>query len=175
MDLFQAIEARSSYRGMYKSDPVPREDMNKIMQAGLDAPSGCNMQTTSLIGVDDPALIEALGAALAKPNFGSAPAAIAVVTQHIISYGDTCFSVQDYAAAIENMLLAVVALGYASCWVEGYVVNHREVCERMSSILGLPEGHHLVAYLPIGRPAEEDKRATKKAFAERTHFNGFGK
>ena len=28
--------------------PIPKEDLIKIMQAGLEAPSGCNKQTTSL-------------------------------------------------------------------------------------------------------------------------------
>ena len=33
---------------------------------------------------------------------------------------------EDAAAAIENMLLSVVALGYASLWVEGYVLNQED-------------------------------------------------
>lgn len=44
---------RSSYRGRYDSIPVPREDLRKILEAGLAAPSGCNKQTTSLIAIDD--------------------------------------------------------------------------------------------------------------------------
>ena len=52
MNVFEAINKRHSYRGKYKPDPIPREDLIKIMQAGLDAPSGCNKQTTSLIAVD---------------------------------------------------------------------------------------------------------------------------
>ena len=37
MDLFEAIEKRSSYRLEYKVSAVPRDDLRKIMQAGLDA------------------------------------------------------------------------------------------------------------------------------------------
>ena len=48
MELFEAINNRHSYRGKYKDTPVPREDLKRIMQAGLDAPSGCNKQTTIL-------------------------------------------------------------------------------------------------------------------------------
>lgn len=54
MNTLETIRNRHSYRGKYKSTPVPREDLITIMQAGLDAPSGCNKQTTSLIAVDDP-------------------------------------------------------------------------------------------------------------------------
>ena len=44
----EVISARRSYRGKYLPDPVPREDLQRILQSGLDAPSGCNRQTTSL-------------------------------------------------------------------------------------------------------------------------------
>ena len=47
MNVLEAINKRHSYRGKFKADLVPREDIIKIMQAGLDAPSGCNKQTTN--------------------------------------------------------------------------------------------------------------------------------
>ena len=58
MNVLEAISKRHSYRGKFKSDPIPKEDLIKIMQAGLEAPSGCNKQTTSLIAVDDPYLLQ---------------------------------------------------------------------------------------------------------------------
>ena len=53
----ETILARSSYRGEYQNIPVPREDLIAIMEAGLAAPSGCNQQTTSIIAIDDPAVL----------------------------------------------------------------------------------------------------------------------
>ena len=85
MKLFEAIQTRRSYRGMYQPTPVPREDLKKIMQAALDAPSGCNKQTTSVIAVDDPALIKQLGDMLERADFASAPAAICILTEKIIA------------------------------------------------------------------------------------------
>lgn len=173
MDLFEAIAARHSYRGMYQEIPVPREHLKAIMKTGLAAPSGCNKQTTSLIGVDDPTLLAELGAMLDKPHFASAPAAIVVATQYIKAYGETCFSLQDYSAAIENMLLAITALGYASCWVEGYVTGESGIAAKMEATLRLPEGYHVVAYLPLGLPTDEKKRPAFKAFEARAWFNGY--
>jgi nitroreductase len=49
---------RRSYRGKYKNQPVPREDLQKILEAGLAAPSGCYKQTTSLICVDDAEILK---------------------------------------------------------------------------------------------------------------------
>ena len=60
MELKEAINARFSYRGNYAQKPVPREHLREIMEAGLAAPSGCNKQTVSLIGVDDAELLQKL-------------------------------------------------------------------------------------------------------------------
>lgn len=54
MDLFEAVARRHSYRGPYTDQPVPREDLRKIVQAGIQAPSGRNEQTTSFVIIDDP-------------------------------------------------------------------------------------------------------------------------
>jgi len=175
MDAMQTIFERYSYRGTYKQAPVPREDLKLIMDAGLAAPSGCNTQTTSLIGLDDAELIKKVAAPMGKENFASAPAAICVLTQHIPGYADVYFDLQDYAAAIENMLLAITALGYASCWVEGYITASDRINDAMAKVLGVPDGYTIVAYLPVGIPAEDGPRASKKPFDERAWFNGFGK
>ena len=53
MDIINAILTRSSYRGKYMDTIVPRNDLKKIMEVGLAAPSGCNKQTTSLIAIDE--------------------------------------------------------------------------------------------------------------------------
>ena len=54
MDLFDAIAQRYTYRGSFTPAPVPRDDLVKIVQAGIQAPSGKNEQTTSFVIVDDP-------------------------------------------------------------------------------------------------------------------------
>ena len=173
MDMMKTILERHSYRGKYLPVPVPREDLQAIMEAGLAAPSGCNMQTTHVVGIDDPELIGKLGGMLRKPNFATAPAAVIVFAREEKSYGGVSYHVQDYAAAIENMLLAVTALGYASCWVEGYVTGYPEVAKAMAAELNAPEGYDAVAYLPVGIPADGLRRVQKKDFAERAGFNGF--
>ncbi len=174
MNTLKTIENRHSYRGAYKEDPVPREDLRAIMQAGLEAPSGCNKQTTSLIAVDDPEVLGKLHAVCNPPIGKTAPAMICVLTQRIVAYRDRCFAVQDYSAAIENMLLAAVALGYQSCWYEGHVTDRDRIGYQMAQILGVPEDYELVCVLPIGIAAEPVRGPQKKAFDERAWFNVFG-
>ena len=173
MNAIEAILARRSYRGRYLPDPVPREDLTRILQAGLAAPSGCNKQTTSLIAVDDPALLARLKAEIDPPVAQTAPAMICVLTRRIAAYRDRCFATQDYSAAIENMLVAVAALGYASCWYEGHITDVDRIGDRLARILGAPEEYELVCVLPVGVPAEAPAEAQKKPFGERAWFNGF--
>lgn len=176
VDTLQCIAARQSYRGKYSPEPVPREDLKKILEAGLAAPSGCNKQTASLIAVDDPAVLERLRAVIDPPVGETAPALICVLTQRLIAYRDRCFAAQDYAAAIENMLLAIKALGYESCWYEGHITDADRIGDKMAAILGVPEGYELVCVLPVGVAAEAlPPIKKKKPFAERAWFNGFGR
>ncbi|MBR6872984.1 MAG: nitroreductase family protein [Ruminococcus sp.] len=173
MDTLEAIFSRRSYRGRYKSDAVPREDLVTIMKAGLSAPSGCNKQTASLIAVDDREVLDRLFAVIDPPVAQTAPAVICVLTRRINAYRDKCYAVQDYSAAIENMLLAVTALGYASCWYEGHITDEDMIGRKMADILGVPGEYELVCMLPVGRPETEPSQSAKLPFGERAWFNGF--
>lgn len=168
------ILSRRSYRGMYKKDRVPREHLTTILQAGLAAPSGCNKQTTSLVAVDDPAVLSRLLAAIDPPVAATAPALICVLTQRINAYRDRCFATQDYAAAIENMLLAIAALGYQSCWYEGHITDADRIGDRLAQILGVPDGYELVCILPVGVAQDAPRTPPKRPFEERAWFNGMG-
>jgi len=174
MNTLDAIRIRRSYRGKYHPDPVPREHLVQIMEAGLRAPSGCNKQTVNLIAVDDPALLAQLHGVIDPPIGQTAPAMICVLTRPIVAYRDRTFYVQDYAAAIENMLLAIADLGYESCWVEGHVTDVDRIGDQMARILGVPEEYQLVCFLPVGRGAEEAKLPKKLPLESRYSFNGFG-
>jgi len=177
MDVFEAINKRYSYRGSYKNESIPREDLRKIVEAGLAAPSGCNKQTTSFIALDDPNLVNQIIKMVKKNGFsgGNATAGICVLTQRIPGYANEYFYVQDYAAAIENILISVVALGYASCWIEGQVTESAETQKQITELLNIPDGYIVVAFLPIGIPEKEGKRPVYKPFSERAWFNAFGK
>lgn len=175
MSLLDLINSRHSYRGEYENTPVPREDLIKIMQAGLAAPSGCNKQTTSLIAVDDPFVLKKLHQVIDPPVGETAPSMICVLTQKIYAYRDKCFAVQDYSAAIENMLLAITELGYQSCWYEGHITDDDRIGDKMAQILGVPDEYELVCFLPVGIAKSAPLPPKKKDFDERAWFNAFPK
>ncbi|MDR2581764.1 MAG: nitroreductase family protein [Fibromonadaceae bacterium] len=176
MDIFECIQKRYSYRGSYVNTPVPREDLEKIIKAGLAAPSGCNKQTTSLIGLDDQQTLDSITSLIKKNGFGgkTAPAGICILTQQIPGYADVYFNIQDYSAAIENMLLAITALGYASCWIEGQITESAETQKQIATLLNLPADYIVVGFLPIGIPEKEGKRPSYKLFSQRAWYNIYG-
>ncbi|MBQ7784039.1 MAG: nitroreductase family protein [Oscillospiraceae bacterium] len=173
MSIIDIINRRHSYRGKYKPVPVPRDDLITIMKAGLAAPSGCNKQTTSLIAVDDKEILQKLHSVIDPPAAETAPAMICVLTQRINAYRDRCFAVQDYSAAIENMLLTIVSLGYQSCWYEGHITDVDKIGCRMAKILNVPDDYELVCFLPVGIAEEAPVSPKKRAFEERAWFNMF--
>ncbi len=172
-ETMHTIMNRMSYRGKYLDRPVPAEDLKRIMEAGLAAPSGCNKQIVSLIAVDDSDLLRRLHQVIRPPIGDTAPAMICVLTRRIVAYRDRLFNVQDYSAAIMNMLLAIEALGYRSCWIEGHITDTDRIGRQMADILGVPEEFELVCFLPVGIAAEEQNRPKKRSFEERAWFNYF--
>jgi len=134
MELFEAIERRHSYRGAYHDSPVPESDIRRIAQAGIQAPSGYNSQDTTFVIVDDRDLIAKIAAILGNtPVFRTAPLLIACIVEKEpqAPEGRMVFPIENCAAAVENMLLAATALGYASLWYDGSL--RRKVAIRPSA------------------------------------------
>lgn len=173
MELMEAIRARRSYRGPFAPTPIPREDLRELLEAGVLAPSGCNLQTTRLIGVDDPAPVKKLAEIYGKSWALTAPAAILLVTRETPSPSGVSYHVHDYSAAAENILLAIAAKGYASVWIEGQIRGGPD--HEMGRLLGVPDDMTVAVYLPVGIPAGETPAAKKQPFGERAWFNGYGK
>jgi nitroreductase len=175
MELFDAITARASYRGKYTDHPVPREDLERIVDAGIRAPSGYNGQSTSFVIVTDPEL-RAQVAELAGTSdvLTTAPAIIVVVMDPTATADrEFNFGVEDYAASTENMLLAITALGYASVWIDG-ALRRNDVAGHIARLLDVPERMEVRVILPVGAPAEPLSHRAKRPFAERAWFERFG-
>ena len=167
------IAIRHSYRGAYSPESVPEKDLMAIAKAGTEAPSGCNKQTTDVIIVNDPDVLNKIKAQIDPPVAQTAPAMIVVLTRRINAYRDRCFAIQDYSAAIENMLLAIVELGYQSCWYEGHITDEDRICDKIAAILNVPKEYDVVCILPVGKSEEELRAPAKKPLSERIRFNSW--
>jgi nitroreductase len=143
MDALEAIQKRRSVR-KFTGSIVPREDLEKIVDAGRLAASGSNRQPWEFIVVTDVELknqLTSIGKWMKK-----AGAIIAVVVDPYSRWW-----LEDGSAAIENMLIASTALGYGSCWVEGDALPLEE---EFKTILSIPKEKRLLALVPVGVPAE---------------------
>jgi len=176
MDTLDAIDKRHSYRGPYENTRVPRRDLRRIVQSGIRAPSGVNAQTTTFLIVDDSDMLDRLRA-LELPNeaMRQAKAIIFCLVDRNPQpvYKDLVFQVEDCSAAVENMLLTITALGYASVWVDGWLLFDNNA-EKVGRALDLPKNKVVKVMLPIGVPVKKVKQRKKKPFRERAWFNEYG-
>lgn len=173
MELFDTIAKRCCYRGRFTDAAVPREDLMKIVQAAIEAPSACNRQMASFVVVDDPELLRQIGEMIDKPVCRTAKAMIVCVGDPQPVYNEFSFVKEDCAAATENMLLAITALGYASVWLDG-VLRAEDRAARIGRLLAIPVDRSVRILLPIGVPAEPGQKAKRLPFEERAWFNRFG-
>jgi nitroreductase len=173
MNLFDAIAARYSYRGDFKDSPVPRTDLLKIVQAGVQAPSACNAQVVSFVVVDDPQLVRQVAEILQKPFCQTAKAMIVCVADPRPVYSNLSFMAEDCAAAVENILLAITALGYASVWLDG-VVRVEDRAERLGRLLAVPLERKVRIVLPVGVPVEPGVQRERFPLGDRAWFNRYG-
>ena len=173
MDLFEAIAKRHSYRGPFTDAPVPRDELRRIVQAGIQAPSAVNQQVAQFVIVDDPKLLAEIAQIVDRPVCGTARAMIVCVTDNRAVYKDVAFPAEDCAAAVENMLLAITAMGYASVWLDG-VLRFGDVAARIARLLGVPGELTVRILLPLGIPATPGTQKEKLPFEQRAWFNRYG-
>lgn len=176
MEVFDAIQRRHSYRGPFTNTPVSKDDLRQIVQAGIQAPSGRNQQTTHFVILDDAEIIEEIGRL--NPTNEAMKSAKAYIVCVIDKeppsvYEGLSFQVEDCAAAVENMLLAITSLGYATVWIDGWL-RVQQRAERIAELIGLPQSKLVRIILPIGVPAEQWQQKEKKPFEERAWFNRYG-
>ena len=152
MDTMEAIRARKSYRGPFKDTPVSREDLKEIMEAGYLAPSGCNMQTTKFIGVDDPELLCKLAEIYSHDWAKTAPAAILLLGKDTMSPSGVSYHVHDYSAAAENIYIAAASKGLGTVWLEGQIRGERAA--RMGELLGVPDVYKRQVYMHPAHPSQ---------------------
>jgi len=175
LDLFDAIKQRHSYRGPLTDQPIQPTHLRTIVEAGISAPSGKNAQTTQFIIITDPEIISRLNALHpANPTMNQATAMIACVIdcQPEKVYEGYDFQLEDCAAATENMLLAITALGYVSVWIDGWLrVQNR--AEKMANILNIPKSKKIQIVLPIGVAAEQWQQKERLPFEQRACYNTY--
>ncbi len=154
MDALKTIYERRSVR-KYRKNKIPAALVEKILRAGMAAPSAHNEQPWHFIVVTEKkTLLAASGISPYAAMVKEAPLAILVCGDLNLERSRTKgFWVQDCAAAVQNMLLAASALGLGAVWTgiypaEKFVDGHRR-------LFGLPKNIVPLALVALGYPAEK--------------------
>jgi nitroreductase len=136
--------------------------LETIVDAGRMAASGNNRQPWEFVVVTERPMIEKLK--IASQWMEKAGAIIAVVMDP-----GSRWWLEDGSAAIANMLLASTALGYGSCWLEGYTLPRED---ELKALLGVPDDKRLLSLVPIGVPVKWPTRE-KKALQDVLHWEKY--
>lgn len=173
MELFEAIRHRRSVRA-FTEEEVSEHEIKELLEAARLAPSAGNIQPWSFVVVRDHDTKRRLAeAALNQFFIEKAPVVVIILAdlnrskQRYGSRGANLYCIQDTAAAIQNMLLAAVALGLGACWVGAFQED------MVSAVIKVPEGFRPVAIVPVGRPAEKPKTSYKRPLEEIVHHETF--
>ena len=162
MDFTKLIEKRRSIR-KYTDENISDENIEKIVRAGLLAPSSRNLKSAELIVIKDKDTLKKLADVKASGSQMLDGAAFAVA---VIGDSEKAVDawIEDCSLALIYMQLAATELGIGSCWIQCHKRASKK--EGLGSeafareILGFPENYSLEAIMSFGMPAEEKTEIT---------------
>lgn len=169
MEALNCLLTRRSTK-KYDAQPISKEDIEKIVQAGQNAPSGMNLQPTAFVVIENKELRDELsrlnGEVFKKvhPNFNGdpfygAPVVIAVLASPEISRN----YLYDGSLAMGNMLNAAHALHIGACWIH----RAKEVFASAEGQKLLKEwnlsGYEGIGFCILGKPEAEERTVEKKS------------
>jgi nitroreductase len=164
MDALTAIAERRSVR-KYSAKPVPKEILEKVVDAGRLAPTARNEQPWEFIVVTDRNMMKKIGETTDTGKFiidaGACVAVICTATKYYL---------EDGCAATENILIAATALGVQTCWVAG---DKKPYCQSILGLLGVPLQYNLVSLVALGYTDGEAKTYIKRALDRVLHWEKF--
>ena len=172
--VFANIKNRASIT-KYQNKDVPLDVLEKILLAGIFAPSAGNFQPWEFVVVRNKETKEHLTAACFDQAWMThAPVMVVVcINMRFASRvygerGEKLYGIQDTAAACENILLSAQSLGLGSCWVGAFSEA------KVSLAIESPEYVRPCAIIALGWPAEEPPPMQRHPLDEVVHFEKFG-
>ncbi len=177
MEALEAILTRRSTRN-YRPDPVEQEKLDRILEAGRQAPSGGNNQTSHFFVIRNRDVLDKLIAMTEKAfadmevtenTYASMRhsitasrkggyvfcynAPVLIVAANRKDYGN---NIADCACALENMMVAANALDLGTCWINQlkWLNEEPEIVEYLRGF-GLKEEERVYGAVAVGYPATD--------------------
>lgn len=154
MDFLTLAKDRYSARKFVNGE-VPQEDIDKIIEAGLRAPTAVNYQPFKIWAFESAEAKAKLLSCTKMKFIEPAPVIFAIGSKADIAwvrpYDQKNFADIDAAIVTTQMMLAIHDLGYGSTWIGHFdVVSLKKLFPEM-------DGYELIALLPVGVKAEDCK------------------
>ena len=142
----------------YKSDPIPQEDLNLILEAARRAPTASNKQKWRMIVITDAETRKKTAEACNNQMWmAQAPVILCIVTEP----GRAPVSA---AIVLDHAILAATSLGYGTCWIGAYDPA------KVREVLGIPDDYGIVCLTPVGIPDQRPRKQPAELFMK----NSFG-
>jgi nitroreductase len=169
MSFLEIAKARFSVR-KYTDQPVEREKLEMVLEAGRIAPSACNYQPWEFIVITDEEKRKAMGEAYPQPWFINAPVIIGVMANYETAWtrrDGKNYADVDVAIAMDHMILQATELGLGTCWIGAFYP------EAAREILSIPQHLEPMLFTPLGYPAEQPREKRRKGLDEVVHWETF--
>lgn len=170
MDLLEIIKGRRAVR-RFQEKPISLEDLRKIIEAAIWAPSGGNIQPWEFILITKKKNIEKIK--MISPGLFGNPQALIVVciNKDRVKKGGRLgeeMALMDIAIASQNMMLMAYSLGIGSCPVASF----NKVA--LSELLSIPKHVDPRLILIFGYPLKWPKPPRRRPLGEVAHLEEFG-
>lgn len=166
MEVIKAILSRRSIR-RYSGKKIEKKIVDKIIHAGMYAPSAVNKQPWHFIVFEDKESCRAI--AEVHPNaamLNSAALGVLVCFDEKLQH-DEGYGTLDCSAATQNMLLAAHDMGLGACWIGIYPRENR--MQSLQRIFNLPDHIKAFSIVSLGY-SDEDKPIPERFKPERIHL-----
>ena len=164
MDALQTMLTRKSIK-KYKPDPVSRELIDQIIEAGLNAPSGLNKQAPIILAVTNKEVRDQLSKLNAgkDPFFRADPFYGAPVVLVVLADKSVPTHVYDGSLVMENLQLAAHALGLGACWIHrAKETFETEEGKAILAKLGIEGEYEGVGNCVLGYPDHDPDKKPRK-------------
>jgi oxygen-insensitive NAD(P)H nitroreductase len=164
MEALEALLTRRSVRS-YEARMPEQELIDKVMEAGLYAASGKNMQTAIIVEVTNKEVRDRLSVingeilGVTSDPFYGAPIVLAVLADK-----SSPNHVYDGALMMGNLMNAAHAVGLGSCWINrAKEIFEREEGKQMLREWGVEGDYEGIGFCILGYTAKKGKTAPRKA------------
>uniref|UniRef100_A0A7C5UX03 Nitroreductase family protein n=1 Tax=Ignisphaera aggregans TaxID=334771 RepID=A0A7C5UX03_9CREN len=170
-DIFKVVMGRRCIRS-FKDADISNEYIDKILEAGIWAPSAGNIQPWEFIVVRNKDMIEKIK--MVSPGLFGDPNTVIVICINLErarkgGKAGERMALMDVSMAAQNMMLMAYSLGIGSC----PIVSFSKI--GIKELLEIPDTIEPVLLITLGYPDQWPKPPERRPLSEVVHYEKYGK